>query len=68
METGKSPTGETKMAPRIAIAEQFLASAKDMGDEVMIASARRVLSAAWYPRTKPCTDWDRANFIEWQNQ
>ena len=56
------------MAPRIAIAEQFLASAKDMGDEVMIASARRVLSAAWYPRTKPCTDWDRANFIEWQNQ
>lgn len=56
------------MTPRIAIAERFLESAKDMGDEMMIACARRILSAAWYPRTKPCSDADRAMFREWCEQ
>ena len=51
---------------RFTEAENFLASARDMGDRDMIACAIRVWNATCFPRTQPCTEADRAIFREWK--
>jgi hypothetical protein len=46
-------------------ADAYLSSARDMGDPAAVASAMRVWWASRFPRSRPCTDADRAMFIEW---
>jgi hypothetical protein len=53
---------------RFTLANRFVESARDMGDEMIIAAAIRVWNAVNFPRTKPCSDADKALFLEWQNQ
>jgi hypothetical protein len=46
-------------------ADAYLASARDMGDPAAVASAMRVWWDSRFPRTRPCTDADRAMFRDW---
>lgn len=51
---------------RFKTARAFLASARDMGDAVMIGVAIRVYDATCYPRAKPCSAADLAVYADWK--
>lgn len=53
---------------RFTLVNEFVSSARDTGDAVLIATAIRVWNAVNFPRTKPCSDEDRAMFREWCDQ
>ena len=50
---------------RFTLSAAYLASARDMGDPVMIASAIRLFNAVRFPRTQPCTEADKLAYAEW---
>ena len=58
--------GIATMQPiRFTLSATYLASARDMGDPVMIASAIRLFNAIRFPRTQPCTEADKLAYLEW---
>lgn len=50
---------------RFTLSAAYLASVRDMGDPVMIASAIRLFNAIRFPRTQPCTEADKLAYAEW---
>ena len=60
-----TPPTTTRPEPiRHRLAREFVESAKDAGDPVMVALARRVWWAISFPRTQPCSAEDIARALK----
>lgn len=53
---------------RYSLSNDYVAAARDMGDPAIVESAIRFWWSVRYPRTRPCSDADRALYLDWANQ